>query len=90
METVQTIASAQSAGNTVASVTANPTGGPAGGPITFWKDGASAPSSIGQTFGHEVLHTIYDGSGLSNRGWANPSFNLQHQVPFDEASDAIR
>lgn len=89
METIQTIVSAQSAGNTVAGVGANPTGGPADGPITFYRDGAGAPKSIGQTFGHEILHTIYDGSGLPNRGWANPDFNHQHQVHFNEASDAI-
>ena len=90
MEKTETIATAQSAGNKVASVNANPTGAPAGGPITFWRDGASAPSSIGQTFGHEILHTVYSGIGLPNRGWANPNFNPQHQTPFDEASDEIQ
>ncbi|PNS08368.1 RHS repeat domain-containing protein [Solilutibacter silvestris] len=92
METMQAITTDYSKPgnpNTVASVPAGQNGAPSNGPITFYRDGAGAPSSIGQTFGHEVLHTIYDGSGLSNRGWANPDFNPQHQVPFDEASDAI-
>lgn len=90
MEAMHAIASAQSGGNSAASVPANPAGGPSNGPITFWKDGASVPSSIAQTFGHEVLHTMYDGSALPNRGWANPNFNPQHQAPFDDASDEIK
>jgi RHS repeat-associated protein len=90
MESVRTIASAQSAGNTVASVPVNHSGGPSNGPITFYRDGASKTRSVSQTFGHEILHTVYSGLGLPNRGWANPTFNPQHQIPFEEASDAIK
>lgn len=63
-------------------------GSPSNGPMTFWSDGEGA--NVGRMFGHEILHTIYSGAGLPNRGWANPDFNEQHQVPFDEASDEIR
>ncbi|WP_426687235.1 RHS repeat domain-containing protein [Rhodanobacter ginsengiterrae] len=89
METIQTIAVnylKPGHPDTIADVNANPTGAPADGPITFYRDGA-ASTNFGQTFGHEILHTIYSGAGLPNRGWANPLFD--HQMPFNEASDAI-
>lgn len=75
--------------NTVASVDGNPQGLPASGPITYYKDG-SASSNSAQLFGHEILHKIYSGVGLPNRGWANGEYNEQHQVPFDEASNEIK
>lgn len=91
MESTRTIANAGPNpinADSIASVKVTVSGAPAGEPINFWRDGAGA--DIGQTFGHEILHTIYSGVGLENRGWANGDFNLQHQVPFDEASDAIK
>lgn len=93
MEAMRTIANESSKPgdrDSVASVRGTTTGAPSDGPINFWRDGAAAPSSIGQTFGHEILHTIYSGADLQNRGWANPLYNPQHQTPFNEASDAIQ
>jgi uncharacterized protein RhaS with RHS repeats len=92
MQTLQTVASAQTAAggiNVPASTPAGMNGAPSAGPITFWRDGASSPD-LSRTFGHEVLHTIYSGVGLENGGWTNPSFRLEHQEPFSEASDEIR
>lgn len=89
METILAVATAQSNDPTVASVPANPTGAPSSGPITFFRDGASG-SRVDRVFGHEILHTIYSGVALPNRGWANPQYNPQHQKPFEDASDAIR
>lgn len=92
MEGIPTIADARASAsnpNTIAGVPASKTlGAPSTGPVTFYRDGAGA--SVGQTFGHEVLHTIYSGSGLKNGGWANPTFNADHQAPFDGASDEIK
>lgn len=91
METIQTRANDTSNPenqNSVASVKADLiTGGPASGPIDYWKDG-SAGSDMAQVFGHEILHTIYSGVGVPNKGYANP--NIDHQAPFDGASDDIR
>jgi len=94
METVQTVASAQtsSSGSNVPAMTCcngGPTGAPLPGPITYWRDG-EASQDLARTFGHEILHTLYSGVGLDNGGWTNPSFNLQHQGPFSEASDEMR
>ena len=89
METVQTIADAQNGGRgLIANTPIDPGAATGRGPIMFFKDGAKA-SDFGQTFGHEILHTIYSGSGLTNGGWSNPDFNYDHQVPFNDASDAI-
>jgi RHS repeat-associated protein len=91
MESTRTIANegpSPTNAQAIASVGVTVTGAPVGEPINFWKDGAGA--SVKQTFGHEVLHTIYSGVGLPNRGWTNGDFNDEHQVPFDKASDAIR
>lgn len=60
-------------------------GSPSPGPMQFWSDGANVKA--GTLFAHEILHTIYSGVGETNRGWANPDYNLQHQVPFDAAND---
>ncbi len=60
-------------------------GSPSPGPMRFWSDGANG--KVGTLFGHEILHTIYSGVGETNRGWANPDYNLQHQVPFDDAAN---
>lgn len=89
METIQTIATAQEGPRISIAFTPIDGGAVSGhGPITFYRDGAKA-TDFGQTFGHEILHTIYSGAGLSNRGWANPDFKFPHQMPFNEASDAI-
>jgi RHS repeat-associated protein len=65
-------------------------GSPSNGPMIFWSDGG--PVDAGRMFGHEILHTIYSGIGVPDRGWANPDIvhNDHHQVPFNEASDAIQ
>jgi RHS repeat-associated protein len=63
-------------------------GSPSDGPITYWSDGAGVDA--GRMFGHEILHTLYSGVGVPNGGWANPDNNEMHQVPFEEASDAIQ
>lgn len=57
-------------------------------PINFWSSGWS--SGAAQTFGHEILHTLYSGAGLTNGGWTNGLFNLDHQTPFNDASDEIK
>ena len=57
-------------------------------PINFWSSGWS--SGTAQTFGHEILHTLYSGAGLTNGGWTNRLFNLDHQTPFNDASDEIK
>ncbi len=91
METIQTRANESSNpanSNSIASVKADLiTGGPANGPIDYWKDG-SAGSDKAQVFAHEILHTIYSGVGVPNKGYANP--NIDHQAPFDDASDDIQ
>jgi RHS repeat-associated protein len=89
METTETIASAEDGSRGEIANTLVDRGAPVGhGPITFFKDGDKSPD-LGQTFGHEILHTLYSGAGLSNRGWANSDFRIEHQVPFNDASDAI-
>ena len=93
METIKTIANAGPSpddrpGYTVqGGVPKTGDGSPSNGPMNFWRNGSGVDA--GRMFGHEILHTIYSGIGVPNRGWANPDFNEQHQVPFDEASDAI-
>ncbi|WP_349657796.1 hypothetical protein [Xanthomonas sp. 10-10] len=72
----------------VGGVPATADGSPSNGPMRFWSDGSG--TDVGQTFGHEILHTIYSGASLPNRGWANPNFQLQHQAPFDQASNDIK
>lgn len=57
-------------------------------PINFWKDGGSG--GAGHTFGHEILHTTYSGVGVPNGGWTNGAYNMQHQEPFNDASDSIK
>ncbi|HJR75100.1 MAG TPA: RHS repeat-associated core domain-containing protein [Luteimonas sp.] len=89
MESMIAIATPQEKGSTVAFVPPGKDGAPSDGPITFYRDGASA-RNVGRTFGHEILHTIYSGADLPNHGWANPAFNLQHQTPFNDASDEIK
>jgi RHS repeat-associated protein len=69
-------------------VPATADGSASNGPMRLWSDGAGI--NVGQMYGHEILHTIYSGASLPNRGWANPAFQLQHQAPFDEASDDIK
>jgi RHS repeat-associated protein len=94
METLKTVSAAGPSPDdrlgykVLAGVPKTSDGSPSNGPMTFWSDGNGA--NVGRIFGHEILHTIYSGAGLPNRGWANPDFNEQHQVPFDEASDAIQ
>lgn len=89
METTETIASAEDGSRgEIANTPVDREGTVGHGPITFFKDGDKSPD-VGQTFGHEILHTIYSGAGLPNRGWANSEFNIDHQVPFNDASDAI-
>jgi len=89
METTQIIADAQDGARGLIAYTPIDRGATTGhGPITFYKDGAKS-LNFGQTFGHEILHTIYSGAGLPNDGWANPDFNYDHQIPFNDASDAI-
>ncbi len=63
-------------------------GSPSNGPMNFYSDGAGVDA--GRMFGHEILHTLYDGRGVKNRGWGNTDYNGMHQVPFDEASDEIK
>ncbi len=91
METIKTRANATSNpenSSSIASVKADlKTGGPANGPIDYWKDG-SAGSDMAQVFGHEILHTIYSGVGVPDKGYANPK--IDHQTPFNDASDDIR
>jgi RHS repeat-associated protein len=91
METINVIATAQGGGDTIAFTPAKKDGGPSDGPIVFYKDGAAGPDTA-RTFGHEILHTIYSGVGVPNHGWANPRqpYRLDHQDPFDSASDEIR
>jgi hypothetical protein len=91
METIQTIASAQSGGSSIAGTPAGMGGAPSGGPITFFGDGSSS-SNLSQTFGHEILHTIYSGVGVKDNGWANSDriHNEEHQAPFNDASDEIQ
>ncbi|WP_421568826.1 RHS repeat domain-containing protein [Stenotrophomonas sp. PD6] len=57
-------------------------------PINFWSSGWS--SGTAETFGHEILHTLYSGAGVNNGGWTNGLFNLDHQTPFNDASDEIK
>ena len=89
METTQIIANAQDGPRGLIAYTPIDPGATSGhGPITFYGDGAKS-TNMSQTFGHEILHTLYSGAGLPNGGWANPDFNYEHQVPFNDASDAI-
>ncbi|WP_246022723.1 RHS repeat domain-containing protein [Cognatilysobacter terrigena] len=69
-------------------VPVTPDGSPSKGPMNLYSDGSGI--DVSRTFGHEMLHTIYSGVALPNRGWANADFQLQHQASFDEASDGIR
>ena len=62
-------------------------GSPSPGPMIFWNDGANV--NVGTLFGHEILHTIYSGIGEPNRGWANPDYLLEHQVPFNDAANSF-
>ena len=62
-------------------------GSPSPGPMTFYRNGDGV--DIGTMFGHEILHTIYSGAGVPNLGWANPAYNPEHRVPFDEASNDL-
>ncbi|SFR94311.1 RHS repeat-associated core domain-containing protein [Dyella sp. OK004] len=89
METMQTIATAQTSPIVIASTPPGPDGAPSDGPITFFNGGGKS-QNLGQIFGHEILHTLYSGVDLPNHGWANPQFNLDHQTPFNDASDAIQ
>jgi RHS repeat-associated protein len=92
MESVRTIANDSSKpgnSNSAASTqVALNTGYISNTPINFWSTGRS--SDTAQTFGHEILHTLYSGAGLPNGGWTNGNFNLDHQTPFNDASDAIK
>lgn len=92
METVRTVANESSKPSNSSSLASTKvalgTGHVSGTPIEFWKDGGSG--DVASTFGHEILHTIYSGALLPNGGWTNPGFNMEHQAPFNEASDEIR
>ncbi|MEV8519513.1 RHS repeat-associated core domain-containing protein [Dyella marensis] len=90
METIQTIAAAQASSFVIASTPPGSGGAPSEGPVTFFNGGGKSSQNLGQIFGHEILHTLYSGADLQNHGWANPQFNLDHQTPFNEASDAIQ
>jgi hypothetical protein len=90
METMPTVASADQSAQgpgVNASVDPTPDRSPSNGPIIFWRDGAASPN-LGNTFAHEILHTIYSGVGVPNGGWANPSNN--HQDSFNEAAKSIQ
>jgi uncharacterized protein RhaS with RHS repeats len=91
METVTTIATGEVAKDPGTMASTEPGIGwtASNSPITFYKYGSVSPDPA-RTFGHEILHTIYSGVGLSNGGWANPFFRFSHQAPFEEASDAIK
>lgn len=86
METISVIATGKTDGNTIAYTPGTKDGSPSVGPIIFYKYGAVGPNTA-QTFGHEILHTIYSGIGVPNNGWSNSG--LDHQNTFNEASDEI-
>ena len=56
--------------------------------IEFYSNGAGA-SDFRQLFGHEELHSAYERPSATDAGWDTPAFGDAHQVPFNNASDAI-